>query len=79
MAPRPWRSNRFDSADSVLDPLTNLVDIMLVFAVGLMAALVAVQGNPISPIDPTPKAAPVTRGREVPRLPDGVTGQAGEP
>lgn len=37
-----WRSSSFDSQDDEpLGPLANLVDIMLVFACGLIAALVA--------------------------------------
>lgn len=38
-----WRSSSFDAQDDdPLGPLANLVDIMLVFACGLIAALVAV-------------------------------------
>lgn len=38
-----WRSSSFDvQDDEPLGPLANLVDIMLVFACGLIAALVAV-------------------------------------
>jgi len=38
-----WRNSRFDSNDQEpLGPLANLIDIMLVFACGLIAALVAV-------------------------------------
>ena len=37
-----WRSSSFDAQDDEpLGPLANLVDIMLVFACGLIAALVA--------------------------------------
>jgi hypothetical protein len=37
-----WRSSQFDSQDQEpLGPLANLIDIMLVFACGLIAALVA--------------------------------------
>jgi len=37
-----WRSSSFDAQDDdPLGPLANLVDIMLVFACGLIAALVA--------------------------------------
>lgn len=37
-----WRSSRFDSQEQEpLGPLANLIDIMLVFACGLIAALVA--------------------------------------
>ncbi|GLS90315.1 hypothetical protein GCM10007916_13820 [Psychromonas marina] len=38
-----WRSSQFDSPEAEpLGPLANLVDIMLVFSCGLIAALVAV-------------------------------------
>ena len=38
-----WRSSQFDSQEQEpLGPLANLIDIMLVFACGLIAALVAV-------------------------------------
>lgn len=41
---RNWSQSRFDSQDEEpLGPLANLVDIMLVFACGLIAALVAVK------------------------------------
>lgn len=37
-----WRNSQFDSQDQEpLGPLANLIDIMLVFACGLIAALVA--------------------------------------
>lgn len=37
-----WRSSQFDAQDlDPLGPLANLIDIMLVFACGLIAALVA--------------------------------------
>ena len=37
-----WRSSQFDSEEQEpLGPLSNLIDIMLVFACGLIAALVA--------------------------------------
>jgi hypothetical protein len=41
-----WRSSSFDNQDEEpLGPLANLVDIMLVFACGLIAALVAQSGD----------------------------------
>jgi hypothetical protein len=41
-----WRSSSFDAQDDEpLGPLANLVDIMLVFACGLIAALVAQSGD----------------------------------
>lgn len=72
-APR-YRRSRFDSGDGhLLDPLANLADVMLVFAVGLMVALAASQqrgdGPPKQTVD-------VTSGREVPDMP-AVDGEAG--
>ena len=68
MTRRDWTRSRFDTADE--DPLTamsNLVDIMLVFACGLIAALVT---------QPTPSqkngGEEIVEGREVPNLPPGV-------
>lgn len=69
---RDWRRSRFDDADDEpLGPLSNLVDIMLVFACGLIAALVAAelpQGKQ--------GAREVTEGRELPDVPRGA-GEAG--
>lgn len=77
-APR-YRSSRFDNGDGqLLDPLANLADVMLVFAVGLMVALAASeQGAQTAP----QKAVDVTSGREVPDLPsaDGETGSGFDP
>ena len=61
---------RFDQADE--DPrasLVNLVDVMLVFACGLIAAIAGAQGSFKTP-------QPVEKGRQIQRPADGVT-QAG--
>lgn len=66
-----WRRSRFDEAGhEPLGPLSNLVDIMLVFVCGLIAALASQQ-------DAGPRGGEtVTGGREVPELPRGI-GEAG--
>jgi len=72
---RNWSRSRFDSQDEEpLGPLANLVDIMLVFACGLIAALVASQGG----LNEHFKQAgtKVEKGREIPKIP-GSIGQSG--
>jgi hypothetical protein len=70
-----WRT-RFDEAEA--DPLlslANLVDVMLVFACGLMAALVAARIGTLpgsQQPDGGMQLTPVTRGRELPKLPQGI-------
>ncbi len=62
--------DRFDAGDE--DPrasLVNLVDVMLVFACGLIAAIAGSQGAPKAP-------QPVEKGRQIERPAAGVT-QAG--
>lgn len=72
MRTRDWRRSRFDEpGDEPLGPLSNLADIMLVFAVGLIAALVAFERTPEQR-----GGEPVVEGRELPELPDGM-GDAG--
>lgn len=75
-----YRRSRFDQNDgALLDPLTNLADVMLVFAVGLIVALAASQHGSeetASLEQSAPRVTDVTKGREVPELPDS-TGEAG--
>jgi len=68
---RDWRRSRFDSpSEEPLGPLSNLVDIMLVFVCGLIAALAAQQ-------DPTATGGEeVSAGREIPEVPRGI-GESG--
>lgn len=69
-----YRRSRFDSGDShLLDPLANLADVMLVFAVGLMVALAASEQRSQTVLQ---QAMDVSSGREVPDLPS-VEGEAG--
>lgn len=72
---RNWTRSRFDSQDEEpLGPLANMVDIMLVFACGLIAALVASQGG----LNDHFKSAGtmVEKGQEIPKMPSGI-GQSG--
>lgn len=67
--------SRFDAQeDEPLGPLANLVDIMLVFACGLIAALAAASGG----LDEHLKSGGVKleQGRELPEVPRGI-GQSG--
>ena len=74
MAGRDWGKGRFDEADAEpMGPMANLVDIMLVFAVGLIAALAARQNGDSHPLKELSKQE-VTQGKELPRVPEGVGG-----
>ena len=79
MAGRDWGKGRFDEADAEpMGPMANLVDIMLVFAVGLIAALAASQGGESHPLKELSKQE-VTQGRELPEVPEGVGGAKSKP
>jgi hypothetical protein len=72
MAERRRFHGRFDDADT--DPLTgmaNLVDVMLVFACGLVSALVLGQAGPKSQRD---GGTQIEQGRELPEVPQGAEG-----
>ena len=72
---RNWTRSRFDMQDEEpLGPLANLVDIMLVFVCGLIAALVASQGG----LNEHFKEAGTTveKGKEIPEVPTSM-GQSG--
>jgi hypothetical protein len=67
---RAWERSRFDAeAEEPLGPLANLVDIMLVFACGLIAALVA-NNNFEHPFQDQGQS--IERKRELPHLPEGA-------
>lgn len=68
-----YRQGRFDDEEGdPMGPLANLADIMLVFAVGLMVALVAAGDG----LEQQQAGADVERGRELPEVPSGA-GDAG--
>ncbi|MEK9630138.1 MAG: hypothetical protein VW455_14095 [Nitrospinota bacterium] len=65
-----WRNSRFDHQDEdPLGPLANFIDIMLVFACGLIAALAA-----LSPdlIDHLTAAKKIKKGQELAEVPPGI-------
>ena len=73
---RRWGNSRFDAEEvDPLGPLANLVDIMLVFACGLIAALVLARGGAKEFFQ---KTEPVKAGREIPALPESLQGAGGE-
>lgn len=68
--------SRFDGeSEEPLGPLANLVDIMLVFACGLIAALFASSEQLQTHLQERTQI--VEQGRELPDLPDGI-GEAGQ-
>lgn len=75
MTQRSWHKSRFDQQEQEpLGPLANLVDIMLVFACGLIAALVASGGG--LPEQLGKQGQQIEKGKELPNLPRGI-GQTG--
>lgn len=69
---RRWSHSRFDQTDDEpLGPLANLVDLMLVFVCGLVAALVAISPD-LSKQLKQEQAADIQQGRELPDLPKGM-------
>ncbi len=65
-----WRTCRFDLQENdPLGPLANLVDIMLVFACGLIAALAALSPELIERLT---QPQVVEKGQELPQVPPGI-------
>jgi hypothetical protein len=60
-----------------LSSLANLVDLMLVFACGLLVALAA-KTDVLQKFEVQRSQQTVERGRELPRLPDSLQGQGGQ-
>ena len=79
-----WRSSSFDAQDDEpLGPLANLVDIMLVFACGLIAALVAQSADlkqyfDVENTSSTEQALqqPVKQGKELINVPESLRNSA---
>ncbi len=85
---RAWDRSRFDPQDNEpLGPLANLLDLMLVFACGLIAALIAMSKNVDAHFNSSRTSAAaqqsgsaikiVEQGKELPQLP-GQGRSAGE-
>ncbi|MEH6472307.1 MAG: hypothetical protein V7752_13750 [Halopseudomonas sp.] len=70
---RRWDRSHFDQGDEEpLGPLANLVDLMLVFVCGLVAALLALSPDLSQQLN---ASQPITPGRELPQIPKGLQGQ----
>lgn len=66
-----YRRSRFDDAgEEPLGPMANLVDVMLVFALGLIVALAAAGGG--MPDKLSRGGVDIDRGRELPDVPNGA-------
>ena len=66
--PRHWNSSRFDQQDEEpLGPLANLIDVMLVFACGLIAALIGMSKDIDQHFDKNNQV--IEKGQEIPELP----------
>ena len=72
---RKWQKSRFDQQDEEpLGPLANLLDLMLVFACGLIAALISMSKNVDAHFEsnkdkPRQQEQTVEKGRELPNIP----------
>lgn len=67
---RHWNHSRFDQSDEEpLGPLANLVDLMLVFVCGLVAALVAISPDLSQKLR---QSDSIQQGRELPEIPKGI-------
>ena len=70
MSQRNWRPSRFTvQADEPLGPLANLIDIMLVFTCGLIAALFALSPELVRELS---RDTIIEEGRELPDVPEGI-------
>lgn len=81
---RQWQKSRFDQQDEEpLGPLANLLDLMLVFACGLIAALIGMSKNVDAHFEsatdkPFQNQQVVEKGRELPQMPShGESGGSG--
>lgn len=72
---RHWKFNRFDAEqEEPLGPLANLLDLMLVFACGLIAVLIGMSENIDSHFQRDSRQV-IEKGIELPSMPG--TGQSG--
>ncbi len=74
-----WRNSAFlDNDEDPLGPLANLVDIILVFACGLIAALVSFSPDLQKHFDSQSVQQEVSVGRELATLPEGLNQQTSQ-
>lgn len=78
-----WSSDRFGGSDEEpLGPLANLLDLMLVFACGLIAALIAMSEQLQEHFQPQKISShtktEIQRGKELPQIPGQGAEGAGE-
>ena len=70
MRQRNWRPSRFTGQEAEpLGPLANLIDIMLVFTCGLIAALFALSPELVRELS---RDTIIEEGRELPNVPEGI-------
>lgn len=70
MSQRNWRPSRFTGQEAEpLGPLANLIDIMLVFTCGLIAALFALSPELVRELS---RDTIIEEGRELPNIPEGI-------
>lgn len=70
---RRWQKNRFyNTDDDPLGPLANLLDLMLVFACGLIAALIAMSSQVEQHFN-QPAEQVIERGKELLDLPNNAS------
>ncbi len=71
-----WRDSEFlDNNDDPLGPMANLVDIILVFACGLIAALVSMSPDLQQHFKAEPQKQDISLGKELPSVPTTVQQQ----
>ena len=76
MTQRNWSKSRFETdAVDPMDSMANLVDVMLVFACGLIAALVVSQGGLQQDQAAQPKE--IEKKQELPEMPQGLGANGG--
>tara|TARA_B100001093_G_scaffold182501_2_gene175099 strand:+ start:5878 stop:6177 length:300 start_codon:yes stop_codon:yes gene_type:complete len=75
MKSRNWKSDRFiEESEDPLESMANLVDIMLVFICGLVAALAASSENFIQQYN---TKEILQEEKELPQIPEGIGNQGG--
>ena len=74
---RPWESSSFEAEEQ--DPLTgfaNIMDVMLVFALGLMVALLSLEEAEKTNVEHQPNKIEITSGEELIDVPESLKNAA---